>query len=148
MAADQRRRCAHVLDARTVVLVIDRDGEVDYYATAAEAARDMEAIDVRGEEYLGVYGLDGEVYSVGLTGERHHEVPVLTATGQRDLVRLRELLQAAHARSPSRVTTADPASFVNARAMWEWDRRRLRWPRWLDRRLHGTAPALLPTQQR
>lgn len=126
------------------MLLFDQDGWVDFYATASEASQDLEAVDVRDGEYVAVYGLDGEAYDLGLTGKPHHEVPVLTATGQRDPVRLQGLLHAAQQHAPSWVTSTDPATFVNARAMHDWERRRLRWPSWLDRRLHGAAPALLP----
>lgn len=134
----RRSRRAHpeVLDPAELVFVVAGDG-VEHHATAREAAAHMEAIDVEDGEYSGVYGLDGTVHDVVV----RRGLVELDRTERTDLPALLDALRDALDLPPG--APVDLVALVDDRQRRAWEHRWPRWPRRLDRRLHGDAPALL-----
>jgi hypothetical protein len=61
--------------------------------------------------------------------------------GVADFDRLRDLLRREQDQRGTFVSDPDnPTAVANEILLSQWARRWRRWPRWLDRRLHGTDP--------
>jgi hypothetical protein len=116
--------------------VITRDGDVDLYKTVADAASYMEAVDVRDGEYEAAFSLNGELLEIVLDEDRVS----LVATGTNDLPTLRDRLRALAERNGYSGEDPDPRGVANEVFANQWRARWPRWPKWLDRRLHGDGP--------
>lgn len=117
------------------MFVITRDGDVDLYKTAAEAASSMEAIDVHDGEYEAAFSVTGERFEIVVEDDRVD----LVRTGTSDLPNLRERLRALAERNGYSGDDPDPRVVANEVFANQWRTRWPRWPKWLDRRLHGRA---------
>jgi hypothetical protein len=119
------------------VFVFAEDG-VEFFPTVAEAAAYVEAVDVESGVYEAFISLDGE----RLLPRPVDETSVgLERSGDRDKARLIELLE--RERAARRTFTSDPTDPVqvaNDLLVGDWEARWPKWPRWLDRRLHGEGP--------
>jgi len=123
------------------VFVLDRDGDLDVYADLSYAAGSMEFLCVEDGEYVAAYRVDGAVLAI--TSVRKEERVLLTLTGEVDVAALEALVDAAVRTAPPGTTAAPvvtPLDFAEAWFAREWDRRWVRWPRWLDRWMHGPGP--------
>lgn len=121
----------------SALLLFDRDGWVFAFSHIEEAADSMESIDVLDGEYEGAFTLDGFV--VEITGVREGPVS-LRVTGERDEVRLHELLPSSQAQTGFTSDVDDPVAVANELMRQEWEHRWPRRPNWLRRRLHGDHP--------
>jgi len=123
------------------VFVLDRDGDLMVHANAAWAAGWMEFLDVEDGEYVAAYRVDGAVLAI--SSAREEEAVVLTLTGQVDVAALQALVDEAVRRAPAETRAYDAVTALDFAEAWfaeEWGRRWVRWPRWLDRWLHGRGP--------
>lgn len=118
------------------VFVGTRDGDLEVYADAAAAAGDLEAVDVQDGEYPFACRVDGAVLAIFTEDER----VVLDLTGDVDQARLRALIEAYAPSAPGAPRALAPLDFAEQWLDQQWQRRSVRWPRWLDRRMHGSGP--------
>lgn len=125
------------------VFVITVDGDVAVFRTVADAEAAIEGYDVRDGEYGGdlggLFSLDGEVLTVGVTGSETWERVRIGRTGRFE----REALAARLCELADRNRYAgdpDPRVVANQVLASYWSLRRIRWPRWLDLRVNGTGP--------
>jgi hypothetical protein len=119
------------------LLLFDRDGWVMAFSHIEKGADWMESIDVLDGEYEGAFTVDG--YVVDMTGV--HEGPVsLRVTGERDDIRLRELLLRGQMRMGFASDVDDLVSVTNELMREQWEHLLPRRPEWLHRRLHGDHP--------
>lgn len=118
------------------LFVVSRDGDVDLFKSVDLAAAGMESIDVPDGAYVAAYGIDGERFEISEDGA----AVILRATGAFDLPRMQERLRALAERNGYSGEDPDPRAVANEVFANEWRMRWPRWPKWLDRRLHGDGP--------
>lgn len=140
MSSPQRGRAR--VDRTTVVLVVERGGDVWVFPTADRAAARVEPHDVEQGEYAGAYGLDGTVYALSTAGD---EV-VLRAGQTRDPAALTRALEQSNRHTPGGVPL-DPLALADGELQFQWEHRWPRWPAWLDRRVNGERPPRLAGPQ-
>jgi hypothetical protein len=119
------------------VFVFSEDPVPIVFTSLADAAGQMEAIDVDSGEYQTLYTLDGRVVRASTRGQR----VILEVSTERDEDDLRRRLTEW---SDTGHLTSDPGDLVavaNELLRDEWDGRWPKRPRWLSRRLHGDGPA-------
>lgn len=116
--------------------VITRDGDVDLYMTPADAAANLEAVDVLDGEYEDAFSLEGERMNIVTDGD----AVTLAASGTFELTRLRERLRALAERNGYTGEDPDPRQVANEILANQWRTRWPQWPHWLDRQLHGDGP--------
>ncbi|MDP9444350.1 MAG: hypothetical protein M3P83_08370 [Actinomycetota bacterium] len=120
------------------VFVFAEDG-VQFFATAAEAAAYVEAVDVETGVYEAFISLDGERLLPRPVDETNVR---LERSGQHDDANLKALLERDRAtRHAFTSDPSDPVGVANELLAREWEARWPKWPHWLDRRLHGAGPA-------
>ncbi|MDA0185308.1 hypothetical protein OJ997_33695 [Solirubrobacter phytolaccae] len=90
----------------------------------------MEGIDVENGEYTAIYTVGGRI----VRAEAQGNAVELTITEERDRDDLLARLRA------WRDDIDDPVEYARTYLRREWEGRWPKRPRWLDRRLHGTAP--------
>jgi hypothetical protein len=125
------------------VFVITIDGHVELYRTPADAEAGIEGYDVRDGEYDGdlggLFSVDGEILEVAITDDVVGDLVRIERTGRfaRDMLaaRLAELADRNRYEGDP-----DPRVVANQIFASYWDNRRIRWPRWLDRRVNGDGP--------
>jgi hypothetical protein len=112
-------------------------GDLSVYRTIEVAAAHVEVYDL---DVLSFFADDGTV----LQGTSDEQRVRLTLTSERRPDELRERLQAfLPAVGLDRGLADDPVSAAQALFELEWQARAFQWFPWLDRRLHGQAPAAL-----
>ena len=123
--------------------LLDVTGDVMAFASAADAAGYMEAVDVVDGEYRRAWLHDGTVLRM-LTPAGDDGPVVLERTGDMDLAGLRAAV-AVHAHATGRSDVSDPLAYAAELIRWEWEHRWPRRPRWLARWLPGReAPGAGP----
>jgi hypothetical protein len=133
------------IEGRLAVFVFYEDGSgLDAYEYLDAAAVDVEAIDVENAEYT-FCTADGHLVEATVSGRQRQEVR-LRPTADYMVPDLRRRLA-----TVLPVVGIDPAlaeaPVLAAQALLDarWERRSWpRWPSWLDRRLNGERPILLP----
>lgn len=123
------------------VFVVGQDGDLDVYVDAAQAADDLEAIDVEDGEYV-AYRVDGAVLNI----VTEDELVVMDLSGELDSAGLEAAITAYVRQVPSaNLSATTPLDFAEAWLHREWSSRASSWPRWLSRRrMRGTRP---PTRE-
>lgn len=116
--------------------IVDRDGEVMPLPSVRDAELQLEAIDVLDGEYA-AFGVDGRVLALRAVGDD----VILTGTEGWDLAGLRTRIRDYHGRTNLESDQDDVVAVVNELFRRQWEARLPKWPRWLDRRLHGHGPA-------
>ena len=119
------------------VFVFSSYGAIALFKSVELAAGGIESVDVRDGEYVEVFGIDGERFEITADG---HTV-TLRNTGVLELARLRERLRTLAERNGYSGEDPDRRFVANEVFANEWRMRWPRWPKWLDRRLHGEGPA-------
>lgn len=121
---------------RDAVFVFGDDPLPGVFTSLAEAAGDMEAIDVENGEYHALYTLDGRVVrmSTASGGVR------LEVTDERNVTDLRRRLREWADRGALASDPDDPVAVANELLQGHWDARWPKRPRWLSRRIHGAGP--------
>jgi hypothetical protein len=117
------------------VFVFALDG-VDAFPSVADAAASMEGIDVANGEYEALFTLDGHI----VTAAAARNDVVLTITDQRDEPDLQRRLRDWASRIGLTSAPDDRRAIANELMRRDWELRWPRRPRWLARRLHGSAP--------
>jgi len=117
--------------------LITRDGDVELFKTPQEAAEWVEAVDVVDGEYTDCFRMSGERLEFNIVKD---EVQ-LRPTGAYDAAFLSQRLRELAARNDYTGDAPDPLTVVNEVFANQWKRRWPRWPKSLDRRLHGDGPA-------
>ncbi|MCW5951885.1 MAG: hypothetical protein KIT69_06480 [Propionibacteriaceae bacterium] len=111
------------------------DGSISVFENLRYAEGYVEATDVIDGEWGTFYGLNGQVFTPEV--DEHKWVVRLIPTDTYDLAGLvAELSEYARAHGFT-ADGSDPRAFVNEIEQREWA---LRWPRWLDRWMHGDGP--------
>ena len=123
-------------DALEPTFVFTKDGDVQLFTSVEEAARSVEAVDVMDGEYAAFFAVDGERLHPEVDGRRVR----LRRTGARDVDALSHQLRAVAQRNGYEGDDPDPRVVANEVFANQWHSRSLRWPKWLDRRLHGDGP--------
>lgn len=100
-----------------------------------DAARYMEAIDVKAGEYPAIYTDQGNIIEASAA----RQTVVLTDTGRSDSDDLTRRITRYAQRVGAPIPT-DRIAFANAVLRAEWDVRWPQRPRWLSRRIHGETP--------
>ena len=116
----------------------DKSG-MQAYASLDTLVGGVEGIDVKNGEYA-VFSADGRVVELHASG-RHDVDVTATATGEVRPDELRTRLATFLPVQGIDAALADnPREAAEVLIMDRWEARRPRWPRWLDRRLNGSAP--------
>jgi len=122
-------------DTTTVVLVVERGGDVWVFPTRQRAEAHIEPYDVEQGEYAGAFGLDGTVYALSTAGDQ----VVLRPQQTRDPAALTRALEQSNRHSPGG-PPLDPVALADEELRFQWEHRWPRWPAWLDRRVNGHPP--------
>jgi hypothetical protein len=107
------------------------------YPSLRRAADYIEAVDVNDGEYEAMYTLDGWVIDPQ-ADSRERQVE-LVVTDENDVEGLRRRV-ATHHRPDGASTSYDLRAVANDEFRAKWDVRWPRWPKWLDRQMHGDGP--------
>ncbi|REK69849.1 hypothetical protein DX116_11700 [Aeromicrobium endophyticum] len=125
------------------MFVITVDGDVQLYGTPARAETAIEGHDVRDGEYGGdlggLFSVDGEILEFATTDGQVRDPVRIERTGRFE----RDALVARLTRLADRNRyegDPDPRVVANQIFVSYWSLRRIRWPRWLDRRVNGDGP--------
>jgi hypothetical protein len=124
-------------NVRAVFVFARDDGDLLVFPSIEAAASYIEAIDVNDGVYEALYTLDGWVSDP--RPDRSERQVELVVSGKQDVD---GLLQRVADRRPSdhRLSPGDLPVIANEALRREWSVRWPRWPKWLDRRLHGGGP--------
>jgi hypothetical protein len=121
---------------RDAVFVFGEDPLPGVFTSMAEAAGDMETLDVENGEYHALYSVDGcRVRVSTASGSVRLEV-----TDERDVADLRRRLREWAAVGHLASDPDDLVAVANELLRDQWD---VRWPKrpgWLSRRVHGAGP--------
>jgi hypothetical protein len=124
------------------VFVFFRDGGVCAYQSEADAAGDMEGIDVDDGEYDAAYLADGTVLNIRIPQGRLG-LFVLGRTDEQDRDALLERIQRYQQMNGLPVDVSDLTPFANGLIQEEWQERWPKRPRWLSSLFHGSHPKLI-----
>jgi len=116
--------------------LITRDGDVELFKTPQEAAGWVEAVDVEDGEYTDCFRVNGERLELDIFKEEVHVRP----TGTYDAAFLSQRLAELAERNAYTGDAPDPRTVANEVFAHQWKRRWPRWPKSLDRHLHGDGP--------
>jgi hypothetical protein len=121
---------------RDAVFVFGEDPLPGVFTSLADAAGDMEAIDVANGEYHALYTVDGHVVRMsGASGYVRLEV-----TDERNVADLRRRLREWAARGDLASDPDDLVAVANELLRGQSEARWPKRPRWLSRRIHGASP--------
>jgi hypothetical protein len=121
----------------------DDGNDVDAYASLQAAEADIEGYDVRNGEGE-FFATDGRAVEATIVGGWGQDVSLRVTDHHRN-DELRARLAAALPTVGIDASLADsPLAAAQALIDANWNARWPRWPAWMDRRLHGSKPTVLP----
>lgn len=137
----------HVKEGGEVLLAVfqfyEDGGGVDAYASLQAAEGDIEGYDVGNGECV-FFAADGRAVEVTIVGQWGQDVS-LQVTDHHRSDELRARLAAALPAAGIDASLADsPLAAAQALIDARWNARWPRWPTWLDRRVNGSKPSVIP----